>query len=347
MILAYSISTDKEIEKREVSVGDEIPENVVWIDLIEPTPEEEKEIEAVLKIDVPTREEMDKMEVMSPFYKEGKSYFMTITAMHKLDKDYPLGTAINFILHPKCLITVRYTRLKAFTYFTNRAMKDSQLISSSEVVLEGLMESMVHSLADALEKVGTEIDHTLINVFEKPAEINSYNKQNKKAQKDTDNENDHYQQGNYYTFLIKRVGIAGNLISKIRESLVSINRIFIFFGQIEESKYLAKKENRTRFRNLMREIHSLNEYANFLTQRNSFLLDATLGMLNVEQNKIIKIFTVAAAVFMPPTLIASVYGMNFVYMPEVAWIYGYPIALALIVLSAVLPYLYFKRKGLL
>lgn len=347
MILTYSITSDQEIEKNEITVGDDIPEDIVWVDLIDPSPEEENEIETIFRIDVPTREEMDKMEVMSPFYKEGKSYFMTITAMHKLDKDYPQGTAVIFILHPKCLITVRYARLKAFSYFTNRAMRDYRLCSSAEVVLEGLMESMVHSLADVLEKTGTEIDHTLIHVFEKPSYVERDSKKSKRLQKEENDEEDELDQDNYYTSLIKRVGIAGNLISKIRESLVSINRIFIFFGQIEESKYLSQKENRARFRNLMREIHSLNEYANFLTQRNSFLLDATLGMLNVEQNKTIKIFTVAAAVFMPPTLIASIYGMNFHFMPELGWVYSYPIALVFIVLSAVLPYYYFKKKGLL
>jgi magnesium transporter len=111
---------------------------------------------------------------------------------------------------------------------------------------------------------------------------------------------------------------------------------------MDNGKYMQKKEQRNKFKNLFREVHSLNEYVNFLSQRNSFLLDATLGMISVEQNKIIKVFTVAAAVFMPPTLIASIYGMNFAKMPELSWDLGYPMAIVMMLISAILPYLYFR-----
>ena len=346
MIIAYTLSKDKKLDKVEMNEGDSIPEGTVWLDMFEPTLEEEKTIERELKIDIPTREEMDKIEVLSPFYKEDDAYYMTVTAIHKIDKEYPEGTAIIFILHKDCLLTLRYTRPKAFTYFTSRFMRNPKRYHSPEVILEGLLESLIHSIADVLEKTGNEIDQLLIDVFEKPADIAKYSR-NLKTKKKTLFEYEDKVEGNYYTSLIKRVGRTGNLISKIRESLVSINRMFIFFGQIEESQFISKKEHRARFRNLIREIHSITEYANFLSQRNSFLLDATLGMLNVEQNMIIKVFTVAAAVFLPPTLIASIYGMNFIHMPETSWLFGYPFALVLIVLSAILPYHYFKRKGLL
>ncbi len=345
MIIAYVFSPKTGVKKVEIGIGDTIPKNTVWIDLFEPSIEEEKLIEKALKIDTPTREEIDKIEVMSPFYKEDDAYYMTVTALNKPDKDHVEGAAIIFILHPKGLITLRHSRLKAFSYFSTRAMRYPNMCTNPDVVLEGLVESIVHSIADVLEKTGNEIDQLLIDVFEKPSDIKARNKGKRaKAKPDSGNASPE-KPGLYYTNIIKRVGRTGNLISKIRESLVSIHRMLIFFGQIDDSRFLSKKEQRTRFRNLTREMHSLTEYANFLAQRNSFLLDATLGMINVEQNMIIKVFTVAAAVFLPPTLIASIYGMNFKDMPELGWSLGYPFTLLLIILSAILPYYYFKRKG--
>ena len=94
-----------------------------------------------------------------------------------------------------------------------------------------------------------------------------------------------------------------------------------------------------------RDVHSLTEHMRFLTARIAFLLDATLGMINIEQNTIIKIFSVASVALMPPTLIASIYGMNFKHMPELDWPWGYPIAVAMMVLSAVIPFVNFRRKG--
>lgn len=346
MIIAYVLSNKKTLERIEIESGENIPHNTIWIDLLEPSRDEETLVERTLKIDAPTREEMDKIEMISPFYKEGSTYYATITGIHKTDKEYPEDTALTFILHSSCLVTLRYAKPKAFSYFSNRSMKYPKLYCSPDAIFEGLIESIVHSVAEVLEKTGNEIDQLLIDAFNKPKVI-GHDKRVKKGTKQNAQAYNDNTAGYYYTNIIKRVGRTGNLVSKIKESLVSINRMLIFLNQIEEFKYLAKKENRLKFRNLSREVYSLTEYATFVAQRNSFLLEATLGMINVEQNIIIKGFTVAATVFLPPTLIASIYGMNFHNMPELDWAAGYPFALLLIVLSAVLPYLFFKKKGLL
>ncbi len=133
----------------------------------------------------------------------------------------------------------------------------------------------------------------------------------------------------------------------MRESLVSIGRIVAFMqaltDQVRESKQM--KENKARIKILQRDIVSLTDHATFLSGKISFLLDAVLGLISIEQNGIIKIFSVAAVVFLPPTLVASIYGMNFQFMPELQWKLGYPFAILLMILSAILPFLYFKRKG--
>lgn len=346
MIIAYTYNEDKELEKIELETGDKIPNGAIWLDLLEPSIEEEKFVEKTLQLDIPTREELDKIEVMSPFYKEGESYYMTVTAIHKIEKDFPEGTAIIFILHPNCLITLRYSRPKAFNYVSSKALRNPDMCSSPDVILENLIESMVHGVADALEKTGNDIDKMLVDIFEMPENFKDFDHNKRLLRKDAKRE-ELDNTFEYYTYLIKRSGRAGNLISKIRESLVSINRMLIFFAQIEESRIDVKKELKQRFKNLSREIHSITEYANFLSQRNSFLLDATLGMINVEQNKVIKLFALATVVFLPPTLIATMYGMNFDYMPEINWVYGYPFILIMMAISALLPLYYFKKKGLI
>jgi magnesium transporter len=133
----------------------------------------------------------------------------------------------------------------------------------------------------------------------------------------------------------------------MRESLVSIGRAVAFMQAVEDQARENKqvKENKARIKILQRDIVSLTDHATFLSGKISFLLDAVLGLISIEQNGIIKIFSVAAVVFLPPTLVASIYGMNFAFMPELQWQFGYPFAILLMIMSAVLPYFYFKGKG--
>ncbi len=336
MILVYH-STKRGMVKTEITPQDKLPRSVLWIDLVEPTPEEERYIANNLDIDTPNREELDKLEVVSPYYKEDNAYFMTVTILYKQEADSPRSMPITFIITPKCLVTLRHARPRTFSNFASRALRKSDLYSSPELILEGLVEALVHRIGDVLEKTGNELDELLLKVFDRKQDaVKSSTKANTSE---------------YYDDIIKQIGRYGNFISKNRESLVSISRMLIFFGQITQEKPADGKATNSRkgyamqFRNISREVHSLSEYANFLSQRNNFLLDATLGMLNVEQNMIIKVFTVAAAVFMPPTLIASIYGMNFKAMPELEWLLGYPFALMIMIISALIPYLFFRKKG--
>ena len=326
MIVVLSQNKDAGIRKKEIKVNDTLPDNTVWIDLIEPKLEEERYIEKILNIEAPTEEEMDKFEITSPFYvKDGVDY-MTVTVLDKESEEYPGSIAITFILTDKYLITTRYDKPKSFDYLNTWAFRDKKKTLLPEHILTTVLDFMVNCCADILEEVGNEIDDLLKIVFEKPID----RKKNSSE---------------FHNDIIRRIGHTGTVISKNRESLVSLNRMVIYFSQIDNAKYMGKRDSRLRIKHVSGDIGSLSEYANFLSQRNGFLLDATLGMISVEQNIIIKVFTVAAAVFMPPTLIASIYGMNFKYMPEMNLVFGYPLSLLLIIISAIIPYLYFKRKG--
>jgi magnesium transporter len=299
----------------------QLPERTVWLDLFQPTSAEEKAVERVLGVDVPTREEMKEIEASSRLYREEGALYMTATLLANADTDTPEATALTFILAGERLITVRYADPLPLRAFAAHALRHPGACGDGEAVFIGLLEAIIDRIADVLEAVGAELDRLSREVFSRSA-----------AQTSRD-----------FQKLLTRLGRADDLASKARESLVSIGRLLAFAIQGLHSG--GRKAGGSRLKTVGRDVASLSDHASFLNNKVNFLLDATLGMINIEQNAIIKIFSVAAVVFLPPTLIASIYGMNFAHMPELDWRLGYPLALALMVVSAILPYLYFKRRG--
>jgi magnesium transporter len=149
-----------------------------------------------------------------------------------------------------------------------------------------------------------------------------------------------------YKDILRAIGGKGDLTSKVRESLVSIGRLLLFLANEAEGMRWSK-DVRLQLQAMQRDVLSLSDHATYLSNKITFLLDAMLGVVQIEQNNVIKIFSVAAVVFMPPTLVASLYGMNFRHMPELDWTYGYPMAIVMMLAAAVLPYYFFKwRKWL-
>jgi len=303
-----------------------IPDDALWIDLISPEPDEEKLVEDALSIDVPTRDEMKEIEASNRLYEDSGALYMTITIVTKLDTDLPVNSQITFILAGGRLITNRYADPLPFQRFIAYAEKHPAICTSAALLLAGLIEAIVTRMADVLERVGTNLDQLSEEVFAEPR-TKSYKRRSRDSRQ-----------------VLTRVGQNGDLTSKARESLVSLGRLLAFVQQ-QSDNTLVPNDARARLRTLNRDVQSLSDHATFLSGKTSFLLEATLGMLNIEQSNIIKIFSVAAVVFLPPTLIASIYGMNFVHMPELSWVFGYPFAIALMVVSAILPYVYFKRRG--
>jgi len=325
MILAYVIINGSVVRK-EIVPGDPLPSNMVWIDMYTPSVDEKKYIEKCFNIDVLTSEEISRIEVMSPFYKSKEAYYMTLTTISKNENGHFDGTPFTSVMTNNCLITLHYSEMPVINTFLNLTKHDLEIYKSPPVLLSALTEIFTHDVGELLEKIGNDMNDLIQKVFTKT--------QDQTAMNNTKNYND----------IIALIGNRGNTISRCRESLVSINRLIIYFTQIERDR-ITYKEHNLRLRHISREINSLTEYANFLSQRISFLLDATLGLLSVEQNMIVKVFTIASAVLMPPTLIASIYGMNFHYMPETNWEYGYPLAIFLMFISAVIPFYFFRKKG--
>jgi len=321
MILVYTRS-EGAVSATDLLERSEVPDDVVWMDLLRPTSEEARAVERALGIEMPTREEMREIEVSSRLYQEGDGTFMTATIMTRTETQMPEAGAVTFILVGDCLVTLRYTEPQPFNTFAQRAQRQLALRTSGEMVLVGLLDAVVDRLADILETVGADVDRLSHDVF-------ASGQVNGGEQPD-------------FNEILQRIGRDGDLTSKCRESLVSLSRLLTFVTTKTETP--ALREAIPRIAILSRDVQSLADHVTFLSNKVNFLLDATLGMLSIAQNAIIKIFSVAAVVFLPPTLIASIYGMNFEIMPELHSRYGYPLAILLMIVSAVLPYLYFKHR---
>ncbi|MFO1123416.1 MAG: magnesium/cobalt transporter CorA [Hyphomicrobiales bacterium] len=308
----------------------------IWLDLVEPTDDEEAAVEAALGIDIPTREELAEIEASSRLYQEDGAAFMTANLIRRGDNDQPESSPVTFIIKDNTLITIRYHHPQAFPVYVKRAMKPQTTAMTGWGVLISLLEAVVDRAADHLERVGQIVDQTSRKTFGAGRTLEGQAQRRQPRRRDVSLQE-----------LIENIGEEGDFTSKMRESLVSIGRVVAFMQAIMDQMHDTKamKENRARIKILQRDIVSLTDHASFLNGKISFLLDAVLGLISIEQNGIIKIFSVAAVVFLPPTLVASIYGMNYQVMPELQWTYGYPFALGLMVLSAVLPFLYFKQKG--
>jgi magnesium transporter len=329
MLSAYG--TDKGC-LTEFPAGTIVPDGTVWLDLVAPTFEEEAAVEAALSIDIPTREELAEIEASSRLYQEDGAAFMTANLIRRGENDRPESSPVTFIIKGNQLITIRYHHPQAFPVYVHRAMKPQSTAMTGWGIFLSLIEAVVDRAADHLERVGLIIDDTSRRTFN-----SGRGSGGRKMRKKPLNLSE----------LLENIGEEGDFNSKMRESLVSIGRMSAFMQAIIDQMRQTKdvKENRARVRIIQRDIQSLTDHSTFLSGKISFLLDAVLGMSSIEQNNIIKIFSVASVVFLPPTLVASLYGMNFDFMPELHWKYGYIFAIAGMIGSAVLPFLYFKRKG--
>jgi magnesium transporter len=301
-----------------------ITEAAVWVDLLNPTPDEEGQIERALKLDVPTREEQQEIEASSRLYQEDGAYFMTATLLHQPEQGEPRTTPVTFILKGQRLITLRYAEPRAFSIYVARCNRSEADLTSGGAVLIGLLETIIDRLADFIERIQAEVEGLSHSIFEIKGGAATRQRR--------------------FDVLLRAIGREGEITSKARESAHSFGRLLTFLVHAATERKEAKPLQ-ARIRTAARDVTSLTDYATFLSGKIIFLLDATLGMINIQQADIIKIFSVVAVVFLPPTLIASIYGMNFKYMPELDWWFAYPLALLLMVLAAVLPYVFFKRKG--
>ncbi|MFV3307040.1 magnesium transporter CorA family protein [Pseudomonas sp. NY15181] len=320
MITYYTLVGDRLVRHN----GNEchgMPKDTLWIDLFQPTLEEEQLLESIIAVDVPTREEMAEIEDSSRFYESNGALYMTTTVVGGIREHKPSTSEVTCVLTPHWLVTVRYTDLLAFRTFEARTQRGG-CDGKSDQLFVTLIDSVVDRIADVLETVQQQLDSLSNGIF--------HEGQASGGKADL--------QG-----IVKQLGRGNSLLSKLNESLLSISRPLAYFRQ--GSNGWISEEIKLGMKSVERDVRSLSEYQSKMSGEITFLLDATLGLINIEQNSIIKVFSIAAVLFLPPTLVGTVYGMNFQHMPELAWMAGYPMALVAMVISAIIPYYWFKYKG--
>jgi magnesium transporter len=266
--------------------------SAVWIDLLNPTPAEERAVQNALSLEIPTREEMQEIESSSRLYREDDALFLTANFLHGVDSGDYGSTPISFVLTNGALVTVRYATPRAFSIFGARAQRQPSLLQSADAVMLHLFEQIVDRLADILEKVGADMDKASQSTFRTSQADFKMHRRNDKLKE-----------------ALFTLGQVGEVTTRASETLLGLSRILTFVGAEKETT--IRKENQALIKTLVRDVRSL----------------------------------VASVALMPPTLIASIYGMNFEFMPELKLALGYPLALLLMIVSAILPILYFRRKG--
>lgn len=321
MLTIYD-TTGTSLIKKDATVP--LAKECVWFDLLNPTTEEDNLVEQALGISVPTRAEMREIEASSRFYQEGGAAYMTAYIVYNIEEPSPSTSAITYILTGNTLVTVRYAEPKAFPLFLSRVEKGDATCNSGPAILIGLLESHIQRMADLIERLQDKVDKLVLSIFDMKA-----NRRDRNRRLDV---------------ILKETGKEGDVVARVQESATSLDRVLHFFENVAKEREMDGKIVQ-RIVAAERDVYSLKEHMRFLSDRISFLLNATLGMISTEQNQIIKLFSVMAVMLMPPTLVASVYGMNFEAIQEFKWEYGYYWALGLMVVSALIPFVYFKRKG--
>jgi magnesium transporter len=300
-------------------------EAAVWIDLLGPTPEEAAEVEGTTGFAIPSREALSEIETSSRLRVRNHTLYLSTPILSHGDTADAELTPMGFILSSKVLVTVRFAELRAIEAARVEIARIHEPSSACVFVL--LQEAVVDRVADLLEAGGAELDVLSHRIFraagrggERIAKTNAQ-----------------------LRLTLVSVGQLGDRLGKIRGSLLGVARIAPFAAEV--GRDWIGPEFQARLGAVRADVLSLADYETHLESKNQFLLDAVLGFISTEQNDLFKILTIVSVVGVPPTLIASIYGMNFAIIPELHWTYGYPYALAAIVLSAVLPVVWFKWKG--
>ena len=306
-------------EGAEIDVeGWTLPPDTLWVDLIEPTPEEDLAIEKALGLSIPTREEMSELEASSRLFRENGATYVTADIIHNSEMEMPTVDPVTFILTHGPLVTIRYFDPRPFTMFTDRLERAPSLCVSGADMFLNLMEAIVDRASEVLSRTGEKVEGVASHVFATETTIG-------------------------FQHLITKLGRAQIANSRIEQSLSGLSRVFAFVALDERLEMDGEK--RDHLRSLGRDATSLLAHSQAVAAGINFQLSATLGLINIQQSSIFKVFSLFTVALMPPTLIGAIYGMNFDHMPELTWTWGYPFAVALMVLSAAVPLLWFKRKG--
>lgn len=286
--------------------------SVIWIDMFSPTLQEVKAVENIFTIEFPTKQESEEIELSSRYWEEGNrieinSYFLIN------DKKEPVNETVSFILQDELLISVRYKKLASFDASIKKLLASPREYKTGYSIFSQIIDIRIDADADIIENLGRDIAAIRKQAFND----------------DVENED-----------LLEQMSAFENLNMKIRENLTDKQRIL---NSLLKSQKIS--DDKSELPIMLKDIRSLIDHTNFNFERLDYLQNIFVGLLSVEQNKVIKIFTIVNVIFLPPTLVASIYGMNFEIMPELSWDYGYLFSVGIMILSAITPLIIFRKKG--
>lgn len=305
---------DGRLEQRQISSVDELDQQALWIDLTQPSEKELAWVQQIYQQALPTPDEVAEIEASARFYQDEDGLHIHSYFLHDFE-DRARNITVAFTLNQGRLFTLHDEDLLTFRVYRMRARRQAGLADDAMTIMLNLFETKVERLADTLERLQADLEVLSQTVFST-------------AEKDMG-------------VVLTRIAASEDMNGTARLSMMDKQRTLSFL--LRRGDFSAVQTQQ--LREILKDIESLIAHSAFLYEKVNLLMDAGMGMINIEQNKIIKIFSIAAVVFLPPTLVASIYGMNFKVMPELGWAWGYPMAIVLMVLFGAAPYWYFKRKG--
>ena len=326
MLTLHTCSMNTPVPDLDLAAS-EVGPQVTWIDLLDPTPEEAEFILRTTGLQVPSRAQLAEIETSSRLRVVRNAVVLSVPAIHRPRNGIARTTPVGFLLTQQRLVTVRFDEIGSFADFQSSCATTDPLPEGSIGVLVGLFEAMVDRLADGLEAASDDLEIISHKIFGEPGQTGKSVRRLAEATSRA---------------VLRRIGRRGEFTAHLRTTLLGIGRAVPF---VLANAPWIKADARDHLAGIRQDIDSLNEFEARISDKVQFLLDATLGFISIEQQDTFKVLTIASVVGIPPTLIASMYGMNFKSMPELDWPYGYPYALALIVLSAIVPVVWLKLRG--
>ena len=312
-------------EDWRANAGD-LPEQVIWLDLLDPSDNERRLVERSAKIRVPSKDALSEIEASSRLISEHGVLYLSTPGVSTGEVEHTELSPVGFVLTKRLLVTVRYTELASFDSVAEQVRTDETL-DSSIGIFAALLEAMVDRGADVLEHLGGTIDKVSRSIF-RGNQSNPRHPSRSAAR---------------LRQILTDIGISGDHLSQARDALLGVGRLASFVGDAGHD--LVPQNFHTRLGAISKDVMSLSEYETHLSDKVQFLLDAVLGYISIDQNDLFKVLTIVSVIGVPPTLLAGIWGMNFKNMPELNWLWGYPLAWLAIVLSAILPLIWFKRRG--
>ncbi len=289
----------------------------VWVDLHSGSEEERRWVEQAYKVKLPSPDEVTDIEASARYYEDDDGVLHIRTDFLLEDDAQSRNVPVAFLIVKDLLISIHDENLPVFRLVRMRARTRPGSVRDAMDVLLDLYSTDAEYSADSLEGVYAALEEVSKSVLGK-------NLSDADAAK-----------------ALESIAAQEDVNGRIRRNVMDTRRAVSFLMRAR----MLKDEQYQEGKQIMRDIESLDNHTAYLFDKINFLMDATIGFININQNKIIKIFSVAAVAFLPPTLIASIYGMNFQMMPELAWEAGYPFAIGLMILSAIAPFLYFRHRG--